>query len=150
MTTKVCHACKCDKDAKDFYKSSSSKDGLAPSCKDCQNGRTVPKKETTRLEPEKAKVNVVKVMVMEKYAERKQPEESNGLTVKLMSKMWVWWFDLLRNKIYHGHPRAGEIININYDTGTALVSFYSDSTANRTKETKLANISDLKHRQHHY
>lgn len=39
-TTKLCHACKITKPAKDFYKSSNSKDGLAPSCKDCQNGKT--------------------------------------------------------------------------------------------------------------
>jgi hypothetical protein len=39
-TTKKCHACGVEKPVTDFYKSSSSKDGYAPSCKDCQNGRT--------------------------------------------------------------------------------------------------------------
>jgi hypothetical protein len=58
ITTKICHACKVEKPAKDFYKSSSSKDGYAPSCKDCQNGRTP--KTTPTKQPSKHQTIPVK------------------------------------------------------------------------------------------
>jgi hypothetical protein len=48
ITTKKCHACGEEKPVKDFYKSSSSKDGYAPSCKDCQMGRTPKASQTTQ------------------------------------------------------------------------------------------------------
>jgi len=38
VTTKTCHKCKRILPLEDFYKSKSSKDGYAPSCKDCQWG----------------------------------------------------------------------------------------------------------------
>ena len=38
MTTKTCHKCKRILPLEDFYRAKSSKDGYAPSCKDCQWG----------------------------------------------------------------------------------------------------------------
>ena len=161
LTTKLCHACKIIKPTKDFYKSSGSKDGLAPSCKDCQNGRTEPKRGTPQPEPEKVKLKeaienmekakVKSVVAMEEYIERNTNGDSRRISNEnLRAKMWVWWYDPLRDKSYHGHPRAGDIVSINHDTGTALISIYSDPSADRLEEIKLANISDLKHRIKYY
>jgi len=164
---KVCHACKQTKPASDFYKSSNSKDGLAPSCKDCQNGRTPI--TTTKVVPGTLAQSMRKTAKLEALAPKRdrptptqtpntqgsipleEPEEIEQQDEHLKSHDWVWWKDPDRKQYGHPdrswyEPRAANIVSINNENGTALVEYYQDPTCERKEVRSLAKISDLRRR----
>jgi hypothetical protein len=155
------------KPASDFYKSSSSKDGLAPSCKDCQNGRT------PKVVPFGEQVTAIKT-VIEKHGYTKkpkapaptqapsarglipleEPEEIEQQDDHLKARDWVWWKDPNRKKPLHPEEhwdaeRAANIVSINHEKGTALVEYFPDH-GGRTEAKALANITDLRRRIKYY
>ena len=165
MTEKTCHGCGQTKPASDFYKSSSSKDGLAPSCKDCQNGRTpktgIPKDLVPPVfkapSPQKIPKAPAPTQTPDTHQEvpLEEPEVLEQQDDHLKAKDWVWWNDPDRKQTLHPDihwdaPRAGTIISINNGTGTAIVGYFRDPTAERIEEKALAQITDLRRRTKYY
>jgi hypothetical protein len=76
-TTKTCHKCKRNLPLEDFYKSSSSKDGYAPSCKDCQWGSPLGTRTSRVGDVEVPKANVNGLI---------PTEEPHGINTKCSTK----------------------------------------------------------------
>lgn len=164
ITEKVCHACKAIKPVSNFYRSSSSKDGYAPSCKDCQNGRTTTPDTTPKTMPQKI---TKKPKVTTKPESRpsneglipsQEPDEIIQTDDHLRARDWIWWknpdrVDALGRPCPYGV--AGWIISINYKTGTAIIETFKDhpiksDPSDRTPIQTLVPITSIRRRIRYY
>jgi hypothetical protein len=172
--TKICHKCKRELPLEDFYAAKNSKDGYAPSCKDCQWGSPLGTRTSNGgVPPEpKKKVAAEKSPTKKDQAIRASPKQTanvqglipneteeepsvSALPEKMFrAKDLAWWVDKERVDIY-GHPwmasgewipRAVVVISVNQEAGTAMVEYFKDPTALREKEQKLVPVVELRRR----
>jgi hypothetical protein len=169
-TTKICHKCKRDLPITDFYKAKNSKDGLAPSCKDCQWGSPLGTRTSKIGAPEntepkktipgtyaKAMKRAAKVEALApnqtanahgSIPTEEPPENVQTDDTKIFrGKDLAFWEDETRSIKF---PRAVTVISVNYGAGTAMVEYFKDPTALRITEQKLVKIDQLRRRKYGY